>query len=259
MRRAIVLAVGLAFLAACGAAEKAAKITDATGTPAIGQSVSPAAPSAAAAPTSPATAIPTPSPASAKVSPKESGFASYKDSLGNINVAWGVVLENGSVTQQAVNTRVTVLFFDASNVVLKTADSTVAVIFPGQLSAAGDSLQMTAIPTRMEVRLAGTSFQTGQTTSALAVSDVALKRGSYDSTVSGKISSPFAKDIKDLKVICVVNAADGSYLGIGRHYLPLLPAASTTVAECSLDSRFKLEGGNARMFVSFSNITDIAP
>jgi hypothetical protein len=188
----------------------------------------------------------------------ETGYVSYKDSTGSLIVPWAAVITNPSATQQATSTTVTALFYDASNVLLKSDSTVVTVIFPGQTIAAGSSyVSLPALPTRMEVRLGGTKFQSSKSTSSLTVAGATYVADKYSPKVTAKVTNPFDQDLKQLKIACIVSVGD-KFSAIGFSYLELLPAATTGIANRSVDSRMPVAGGSTvRLFAALSSISSV--
>ncbi|HSP54975.1 MAG TPA: hypothetical protein VLS25_05250 [Dehalococcoidia bacterium] len=221
-------------------------------------------PSASAAPTTVAqpadTHSPTPVPTEKpNVNLSENGFNSYVNSLNQTTVVWAAVLENKSATQQALDTKVTALFYDANNVLLDTDDQTARIIFPAETSAVGSTLvSVTSAPVRMEVRVSGTKFQTPNSTASLTIGQASFVQDPYSPMVTANIQNPFGADIKNLGVICIITDAAGAYLGVGEGYVDLLPAGTTAQAQCRVDSRLNLGAmAVARLFPSFGFIASL--
>lgn len=263
LRAVAVMAVGVTLiLSACNSNEDAKNLTAATATPVqTGTAAAAETTAPRTAPASPPTAAPTatPTPPQGEIKLLESGFSSYTNSLSGYNIPWAAVVKNTSATQQATDTRVTALFYDASNVLLKSTDQTLALIFPGQTTAAGDSFlsQLPSIPARMEIRVSGTKWQTGKSALSLTVTDPAWVADRISPKITAKVTSPFDKDISNLKIVCIASAGD-KYLAVGSSYLDLLPAATTAVANCSIDSRQTVAAGaTVRLFVSLTSIASV--
>lgn len=242
-------------------AEDARKLTEATATPVAGQSTASAATQEPTAQPSTATPSPTstPTPIPGEIKLLESGFVSYTSSLSGYTIPWAAVIQNTSAVQQAYDTKVTALFYDANNVLLKSSDEYLAAIFPGQVVAAGDEFLsgLPSVPARMEVRISGTKWQTGKTTASLTVSDAALVADRYSPKITAKVTSPFNMDMTNLQTVCIASSGD-KYFAVGTSYLNLLPAATTAVADCTIDSRLNVPpGATVRLFVVLTSISSV--
>jgi hypothetical protein len=108
----------------------------------------------------------------------------------------------------------------------------------------------------MDIRVSGTKFQTPKSTASLAVSEATLTGDQYTTKAVANVTNPFAGDLTNLKIVCIVADAAGHYVGVGIQFLDLLLASSTGQAECPIDSREDLTGAaSTRIFVGVSNIT----
>lgn len=248
-------------LAACSTKQRNKALEDATATPYTTSSPQATSTRIAEAtslsPSSP-TASPTPTPVAATADVIQSGFATYKNSLGDTTVTWAAVVQNKSSDESVEDVEVTALFYDAADVLLKSDAQDIVAIRPKQASAAGSAyVTVSSEPARMTVRVTHGDFVAGASTSNFTVADAALKVGTYSTTVQAKVTNPFDKDIKNLEIVCVVTNAAGTYLGVGTSFLDLLPAATTAVASCDLDDRLNVGGGSPALYVSVANITSI--
>ncbi len=249
-----------ALLTSCGTDKEAVTLEDGQATSIIAIGTAAAAitrdvPSPVAEATRPPTLAPTAAPERLRV--VESGFAPFTDSSGVVRTPWAAIVENPNISQQARDTRVLALFFDAGGVLLKTDTAYLNVLAPGQVTAAGSSyFSPGGAPVRMEVRVEGTRYQGGAALPPLQATEIAIVADQFFPSVTGKIANPASADLKDVSLTCIISDANGRYLAVGSAFLELLPGATTAVGSCSFDQRHDVSAATRiALFANYSILT----
>ena len=245
-------------LVACSSSEKAAIEAD---TESAAASETAAEATKESSPTNTPTPKPTatPTPAPKDLVKLDEGFVSRQSSYNNEYVhSWYVILENPS-EKAADGVRVRALFYDANGVLLGT-DDTYAHLWAKQRTAVtGLGASLAAPADRMEVRIDGSGrFVDVQTELFPTVSDVEIVRERFGGALRGRITSPWNRDVADLRLICILRDSEDTPVAVETAFLDLLPASTTAVGECSFwEDEVLNTAASGEMFVNWTSITEV--
>lgn len=251
--------VGLALaLVACSSSEKASIDGETeTTSPKEATTETAAELSPTNTPTPKPTATPTPAPK--EVVKLDEGFVARQNSYNNeYTHHWYVILENPS-ERAAERVRVRALFYDADGVLLGTDDMYAHLWAKQRTAVTGLGAWLASPAERMEVRIDGTPrWVDVQTEEFPTVSDVEIVRERFSGALRGRITSPWNKDVTDLRLVCILRDSEGTLLEVETSFLELLPAGATAVGDCSLwDDEVVNAAATGEMYVNWTSITSV--
>jgi hypothetical protein len=159
----------------------------------------------------------------AKVIVVKSGVSSTS-SFGETDVSYGIVLQNVSPDEDALDVRLTVNILDASGLIIKTETDTYQAIPAGATYYAGgsDFLTTSTPARRVDVTAQVQSRQKNALGALLAVANVHVGADPFDGTahVLGEWTNPYTKPISELaQVTAVCFDSSGNVIGGGGDYL----------------------------------------
>lgn len=249
--RVAVLAIAtLTFGAACGSAGETATTQGETQSDVVsGESSNSGEGSAAASPAK--------ADAEAVLKVAEQGFTQLDGGeYGTPGVSYGIVIKN-SGDAIATNGQLQISFTDSSGTVVDTREEYITAVLPQSSVAVGDFVYDASGVTKMKVQLLPGDSENLEDKKPVnfKVSNVTTKAqefGGHKTTAT--VSSPFTKDLKDLRAVAIYRDASDKIIGGAFTFLNFVPAGGD--ASVSIDNLTEgLTPASTDVYVEMSALT----
>jgi len=172
-----------------------------------------------------------------QVAIKEFGFGRGTTQFTDSEVGWAVLIENTSKTQAAESIRLQVTFLDEAGGIVTTETGSLPIILPAQVSAYGGTTYLqdkTKTIQTMKVQALAREWETTDVAESFTTDGVAYQANQFSPKVVGFVTSPFTKDLEQIRVTAVARNAAGNIIGGGFTYLDFVPAGGQSAVEVSV-------------------------
>ncbi len=214
-----------------------AEVVEHTPTPA-GESVTPTTPRPTATRRPTATPKPTAIPASPTPQPEAIQIVTYGFGQDGREAGFAFIVENPNPGLAFEDSRYQIAAYNADGVVVETESGYLELLLPGQKLGIGGTIFLDEGITvdKIEVQLSEGNAVATEPIPTFAVDAVSYTADEYFPTVTGVISSPYKRDINDLRVSAVVYNAAGEIIGGGFTFLNFILADGSTGVKVSVTS-----------------------
>lgn len=197
---------------------------------------------------------PTPTPRPLAVTVLAQGFGQESDGR---NVGWAFIIQNPNSGLAVQSSQYQVAFSDASGTIIDTESGYVALLLPSEKTAvSGDAyLPKGTTAAKMEV-----VFNQGKTSSLDATvpfttDKVTYLADKYFPQVTGIVSSPYTRDLQDVRLSAVAYDANNKIIGSGYTYLSFIPAKGSSGVSMSMTSSATPD--HVELYASISGLTSL--
>lgn len=164
--------------------------------------------------------------ATAELEVVEYGFTQLDGGeYGSPGVTYGVVFSNNG-TAIASGAQAQITFEDAGGVVVDTVEEYLDAVLPGSSVALGDFVYDAVDVATMTVQvLPGTAEELENEPANFAVADVTTREEEFGGfKTTAKVSSPFTRDLQDLRAVAIYRDQAGEIVGGAYTFLGFVPA-----------------------------------
>lgn len=165
---------------------------------------------------------PTPAPPAiipARVVATKSGIASRLSSIGSYFSGYGIVLQNTSPDEDALDVEVLVNFLDASGLIVDSESDRYIAIPAGAVYYAGGEIISSGRPQRLEITIRVGSRQKKSIPRLPPVTNVRVESDDFGTSVLGEISNPYSKSLSSsAKITFACLDGSGNVIGGGYGY-----------------------------------------
>jgi hypothetical protein len=157
----------------------------------------------------------------AKVGVVKSGIASRLSSIGSTFAGYGIVLQNVSPDEDALDVQVTVNILGANGAILKSESDRYEAIPAGVTYYAGGESIFNGTPSRLEITVQIGKRQKKSIPGLPIVSNVRVQDSFFGAEVLGEITNPYAQTLSSLaRITFVCLDSAGNVIGGGYGYPP---------------------------------------
>jgi hypothetical protein len=185
----------------------------------------------------PAEVYVTPRPAPYALTPPDAGLAvqeSWFRADGSGGYDWGTIVTNSGTTTWS-GPYVLAKFYDADNRLIDSDDGYFGTVAPGPSAVVGYIWDAAAEPTRVEVAFVDGGYDTEPETGELTVGELTLTPDAGGtSTLTGTVTSTFAKEQSFAQVIFVWRDASNAVAFATSSYVDTIPAGGSAPIEVTL-------------------------
>ncbi len=195
-----------------------------------------AAPTQASGPA--ATARPTEPPPSPLPEPEAIKLGSQGFGQDGQNVGYAFIVENPNAGASVESSQYQLAAYDAAGAVVATDSGYIELLLPGQTLGVGGTqyLDEGVTVSKIEVQLSQGEAVPSDPLPTFTIGSVSYTPGEFASHASGTVTSPYKRDIENVKVSAIVYDAAGDIIGGGYAFLNFVPANGTTGVVVSVDS-----------------------
>jgi hypothetical protein len=173
-------------------------------------------------------------------------------------VSYAVVLKNPNGTRWVPNSvSVNITLLDSSGTVVKSDSPSPGMMLPGAEVAVGDSVQAAGVAS-MEVQVLASRWTDAGDSQlgSFTAQGVTYNKQQYGGDkVTGKLTSTFAKDLKQIKAVAVAYDSAGHVLAGADSYVDFVPAKGSVGFEISSLNSFPSTVAKVDVLAAPSNLT----